>query len=214
MKTSIFIVAILTLLHASAFGAPTPASPLSPNDIDSLTKLEQTRSADAVTAGNFSTEIARQANFLQLATLATSLLALGGVATGAVYAWRRSAFKTILPATGAERRASRRFPMASNTSTITLHTPFGEIQADPVDISEGGMQIVMRGEHPTATSKHAVADRINISIHSLGACGVRLLDSMPCKICWARKDRLGLRFERTIPLESLFAQQIAVPVPV
>ena len=207
---------LLCLIPLCAQGGQTKPTPLSDREIETFAQAEQSSPAQAVTAGDYSAEQARRALTVQTATIAASLALLAAGMTGVGLAWSaKRRRQRALSTAKTERRARDRYPMAGREAEITLHTPFGEIKAAPVDISEGGMQIMVTEERPNGNAASSpLPDKIKISLSRAGEHGARILDTIPCMICWVCKDRLGLRFEQAIPLETLFAQRIAVPVPI
>ncbi len=217
MRASLALAALLLCLtpYCVQAGQAKP-TPLSDQEIETLSRAEQSSPVQAVTAGDYSAEQARRALTAQTTTIALSLVLAGAAMIGAGRAWSATRRRQPAPAAGkVERRARDRYPMAGREAEITLHTPFGEIKAAPVDVSEGGMQIMVTGERPNGNAAPSpLPDKIKISLSRAGEHGARILDTIPCMICWVCKDRLGLRFEQAIPLETLFAQRIAVPVPI
>lgn len=172
-----------------------------------LAAMEHDETANTVTAGDFSPTKDQEAKHSYAALIFGAALFTVSICAFSVVLIR-TAIRRRTQFGAADRRANARYAMPPERAIITLQTPYGEIKADPVDISTGGIQIVMTEEQPSKSNRSKSSDKIRLTLKAAGAGGTRILDSIPCMICWARKDRLGLRFDTNISLEPLFALQM------
>lgn len=202
-----YAIVCILLLSTSALCSEVKPRPLSDTEIRQLTAQERAHEAETVTAGDFSALDEKEARHAYAIMVFGAVLVTVGIC-GASAALIRAAIRRRAYGHAAERRNNTRYAVPAERAVVTLQTPYGEIKADPVDISSGGIQLVVTDEQPTRSARSRNSDKIRLTLSAAGAGGARILDSIPCMICWARKDRLGLRFDANINMETLFALQM------
>ncbi|MGE4442225.1 MAG: PilZ domain-containing protein [Desulfomicrobium sp.] len=206
-----FFLTLVLLLHLAPLpGAAQQAlpTPMSKEEIAQSKTMEQTQAAIDVSLNVYSKHDATVALYIQLATLAVGVVLLILSATFMVWAVRKLKIMHHLHRRSMERRESIRYPMATDKSVALLHTPSGDMTGAPVDISESGIQIVLKNAvFPPPKKVTPGADRFRLSLMLPDNPAQSFLDAT-CTVAWISGQRCGLRFEIPIPLPPLFERQL------
>ena len=207
---SLFTTLLLLFLLAPLPGAAqhVPPEPMSEEEMTQSKAMEQTQPAIEVTLSAYSKHDARVALYIQIATLAVGVVLLLLSSAFMIWAVRKLKIMHHLHHLGLERRESIRYPMATDRSVALLHTPSGDMTAAPVDISESGIQIVLKNAAlPPRERVKPGADGFRLSLVLPDNPGQCFLDAS-CTVAWISGQRCGLRFDIPIPLLPLFDRQI------
>lgn len=205
-----FLALTLCLLCAPLKATAHHASPvpMQEDEIAQSRAMEQDLPAADVILNAYSEHDARIALYIQIATLAVGVLLLLLSITFMVCACRKLKIMHHLHRLGLERRESVRYPMASDKSVALLHTPSGDMTAAPVDISESGIQVVLKNAAlPLNKKVKPGSDRFRLSLMLPDNPGQCFLDAS-CTVAWISGERCGLRFDIPIPLPPLFEQRL------
>lgn len=209
MRT-IFLALILLLLLAplSATAHHVQPTPMLEEEIAQSQAMEQDQPDVDVSLNAYSKHDARIALYIQIATLAVGILILLLSVTFMACACRKLKATHHLHRFGLERREAVRYPMVTDKSIALLHTPSGDMTGAPVDISERGIQIVLKNAAlPPKNQVKPGWDRFRLSLMLPDNPGQCFLDAT-CTVAWISGQRCGLRFDIPIPLPPLFERRL------
>lgn len=209
MKIIFLALALLFPLAAPPAAAHhAQPTPMLDEEIVQSRTLEERQPAADVNLNAYSKHDARIALYIQVATLAVGVLILLLSVTFMVCACRKLKIMHHLHRLGQERREAVRYPMAADRSIALLHTPSGDMAGAPVDISENGIQIVLKKDAlPPQKKVNPGLDRFRLSLMLPDNPGQCFLDAT-CTVAWISGERCGLRFDIPIPLPPLFERRL------